>query len=82
MYANNKIAWLSVLQENIDNVQQNYIYLNIINRVYAEIAAERYSTEVLQTVLQEYADLPQPLQPDMVVIEDIFILARRNNFRE
>ena len=31
---------------------------------------------------EEDKNLPQPLEPDVVEIEDIFILARRNNFRE
>ena len=51
------------------------------------MAAERYSTEVLQVFYgpiaeQENIGLPQPLEPDVVEIDDIFILARRNNFRE
>ena len=51
------------------------------------MAAERYSSEVLQMFYgpiaeQENAGLRQPLEPDVVEIDDIFILARRNIFRE
>ena len=31
---------------------------------------------------QENANLPQPLESDVVEIDDVFILPRRNNFRE
>ena len=51
------------------------------------MSAERYSSEVLQIFYspiaeQENAGLPQPLEPDVVEIDDIFILARQNNFQE
>ena len=57
------------------------------NRAYAEMAAERYSSEVLRMLYgpiaeQENAGLPQPLEPYVAQIDDIFILARRSNFRE
>ena len=31
---------------------------------------------------QENRNLPQPKEPDVVEIDDIFILARQNNFKE
>ena len=51
------------------------------------MAAARYSSEVLQMFYgpiaeQENAGLPQPLEPNVVKIDDVFILARRNNFQE
>ena len=51
------------------------------------MAAERYSSEVLQMFYgpiteQVNAGLPQPLEPDVVEIDDIFISAHRNNFQE
>ena len=51
------------------------------------MAVVRYSSEVLQMFYgpiteQENAGLPQALEPDLVEIDDIFILARRNNFQE
>ena len=51
------------------------------------MSAERYSSEVLQMFYgpiaeQENSGLLQPLEPDVVEIDDIFILARRNNFQE
>ena len=53
----------------------------------AEMAAERYSSEVLRMFYgpiaeQENANLPQQLEPEVVEIDDVFVLARRNNFRE
>ena len=50
------------------------------------MAAGRFSSDVLQMFYgliteDENINLPQPLQPEVVVIEDIFILAR-NNFQE
>ena len=49
------------------------------------MAAARYSSEVLQMFYgpiaeQENAGLSQPLEPDVVEIDDIFILVRRNIF--
>ena len=51
------------------------------------MSAERYSSGVLQMFYgqiaeQENAGLPKPLEPDLVEIYDIFILARRYNFQE
>ena len=56
------------------------------------MAAERYSTEVLrmfsgriaeqENAEQENADLPQPLIPEAIELDDVFILARRDNFRK
>ena len=51
------------------------------------MSAERYSSEVFQMFYgpiaeQVNADMPQPLEPDLVEIDDIFIIARRNNFQE
>ena len=47
----------------------------------------RYSSEVLQMFYGpitrgQNRNVPQPLEPDVVEIDDIFILARRNNFQE
>ena len=51
------------------------------------MAAERYSTEVLRIFYgpiaeQENAGLPQPLIPEAIEVDDVFILARRDDFRE
>ena len=51
------------------------------------MAAERYSSKLLQMFYgpiaeQENAGLSQPLEPDVVEIDDIFILAHRKNFQE
>ena len=51
------------------------------------MAAERYSSEVLRMFYgpiaeQKNANLPQQLEPEVVEIDDVFVLARRNNFRE
>ena len=51
------------------------------------MAATRYSSEVLQMFYgpitrEQNRNLPQPLEPDVVEIDDIFILARRNNSQE
>ena len=52
--------------------------------IYAEMAAERYSSDVLQMFygpIQENRNLPQALQPDVIVYFDVFSLAR-SNFEE
>ena len=54
--------------------------------IYAKMAAERYQSDVLQMFYgpipeKENTNLPQALQPDVVEIDDIFILAR-NDFQE
>ena len=51
------------------------------------MAAERYSTEVLlmfygPIAKQENAGLPQPLIPEAIEVDGVFILARRDNFHE
>ena len=60
---------------------------NGTNRACAEMAAERYSSEVLRMFYgpiaeQKNPNLPQQLEPEVVEIDDVFVLARRNNFRE
>ena len=68
-------------------VCQNYFLLkNICTGIYAKMAAARFSSDVLQMFYgpiteEENIKLPQPLQPDVVEIDDVFILAR-NNFQE
>ena len=51
------------------------------------MAAQRYSTEVLRMFYgpiaeQENAGLPQPLIPEAIEVDDVFILARGDDFRE
>ena len=69
-------------------VCQNYFLLkkHLHTGIYAKMAAARFSSDVLQMFYgpiteAENINLPQPLQPDVVEIDDVFILAR-NNFQE